>query len=446
MSRLRRSLKPLAVLTAVIAAALVLSSCAFFKPGSISVTQPGGVGNVNLHFALCTQASPSESCVPGEADEEVQYLLGVAVPRGSTAPQTLTAVPVGGGSPIVFTRNDEVSTQMAAASVNLAAKAQEEEPLYSELLGFQAWPPNGLEGVGYLSGVVAEKAGQKLEWNVDGQIGLPTPAEGAPYPGPFATALTYGFRQIGPGQAPSRPVQCWDFKGESGPPSGAALCFTAGLHGQFGTSDLKIGAVPKAAAFVGGKAKVELPLKFASSATALPSFSLAGTSSLGHKAKVKLSPASFTPGAPDPSTHNSPPGKTTATVTVSKNAKPGAYAVTVNATAVPGGGVVSQVVKLRVTKPKLKLGGVKLNKANGTAAITVKVPGAGTLTAGGKGLVSASKKAKKAQKLKLTIKAKGSTKSQLQSTGSAEVKVKLSFKPSSGIAAKASKPVVLKQN
>ncbi len=445
MSRLRRSAKPLIALAAVIVAALVLSACAYFKAGSLSVTQPAGVGAAHLHFTLCTRDEPEGSCEPNKEDEELQYLLGVAIPRGSAAPQTLTAVPAGGGSPIVFTRNDEVAARLASSSVALENTVKAEEALLAEIGGFQAWPPAGLEGVGYLSNAVAEKTGEQLEWNVDGDFSLPVPAEGAPYPGPFSTALSYGFRRVGPGLAPDRPVQCVDFASGEPPSESAAFCLGTGPRGQFGTSDLKIGASAKATAFVGGKATIAIPLKFASSAATFPAFSLAGTSTLS-KAKVTLSPASFAPGAPDPSTHNSPLGSTNATVTVPTNAKPGTYNVTVNATAVPGGGVVSQVLKLKVTKPTLKLGGVQLNKSNGTAKIAVKVPGAGTLTATGKGLAKAKKKAKKAQKLTLTLKATGSTKGQLQSTGSATVKVKLTFKPSSGIAAKKTKAVTLKQN
>ena len=445
MSRLRRPAKPLIALAAVIVAALALSACAYFKVGSLSVTQPAGVGAAKLHFTLCTRDEPEGTCEPNSADEELQYLLGVAIPRGSAAPQTLTAVPVGGGSPIVFTRNDEVAAKLASSSVDLENKVKADEPLFSEIGGFQAWPPAGLEAVGYLSNVVAEKTGEQLEWNVDGDFSLPVPAEGAPYPGPFSTALAYGFRRIGPGLAPDRPVECFNFASEGPPSETAAFCLGTGLRGQFGTSDLKLGAPGQASAFVGGSAKVQVPLRFASSAATFPAFSLAGTSTLS-KAKVTLSPTSFTPGTPDPSTHNSPPGSTTATVTVPTNAKPGTYDVTVNATAAPGGGVVSQVLKLKVTKPTLKFGGVQLNKSNGTATISVKVPGAGTLTATGKGLAKAKKKAKDAQKLKLTLKPTGSTKGQLQSTGSAKVKVNLTFKPTSGITVKKTKSITLKQS
>ena len=227
------------------------------------------------------------------------------------------------------------------------------------------------------------------------------------------------------------------------PDPSSAICPGVGLKGQVGTSDLKIAVPAKTSAFVGAKAKVTFPLKFASSASPSPSFGLAASSTLS-KASLKLSSTTFTPGTPDPSTHLSPPASGSVTVTVPKKAKPGTYEVTLTATT-PQGGTATQVAKLKITKPKLKLGGVKLNKANGTATLSVKVPGAGTLTASGKGLVKAKKKAKKAKTLKLTIKAKGKTKAQLEELGKAKVKAKISFKPTSGITVKKSKSITLKQ-
>jgi hypothetical protein len=302
-----------------------------------------------------------------------------------------------------------------------------------------------MQGVGYLSGVHQTKVGETTEWNLDAEVSLPVPAEGAPYPGPFGTALAYGFRFVDAGHPASRPVKCAHIELETPPNEDEALCLGTGLQGQAGTSDLKIAAPTKTSAFVGGKGTVKFPLKFASSASPYPAFALSATSTL-KKAKLKLPISSYTPAAPDPSTHLAAPGSGTVTVNVPKDAKPGTYTVTLNATAAPGGGVVSQVAKLKVTKPKLSLGGVKLNKANGTATLSVKVPGAGTLTASGKGLVQAKKKTKKAKKLKLTIKAKGKTKAQLEELGKAKVKAKISFKPTSGIAVKKTKSITLKQS
>lgn len=233
MKRLRRHAKPLAVIAALIAVSLVFSACAFFKQGSLSLSQPGGVGSVRVHFVLCTEPE-STGCNPSEDTEEVQYLLGIAVPPGSTPPPTVSAVPVGGGSPLVFTLNDEVATEIASASAHLKSLAEKEG---EGDVAPPVWPPAGLQGVGYLSNPHLEQEGVQLEWNVDADFGLPAAADGSPFPGPFATGLTLGTREVGPGQSPSRPVDCWGF--ESEPTGSESFCIGTVLQGQVGTSDLK---------------------------------------------------------------------------------------------------------------------------------------------------------------------------------------------------------------
>lgn len=440
MSRLRRHSKPLIALAALAALALVFSACAFFKPGSLALSQPGGVGSVRVHFTLCTEPEPN--CSPSEDTEELQYLLGIAVPPGSVPPATVTAVPVGGGSPLVFTLNNEVATEIAAASANLKKLAEKEGE------GDQAppvWPPAGLQGVGYLSNAHLEQKGVQYEWNVDADFGLPAAADGSPFSGPFATGLSLGFREVSPAQSSSRPVDCWRF--ESEPAESDAFCFGTAEQGQVGTSDLKIAAPAKASAFLGGKAKLSFPLNFATTTSPSPTFALSATSTLP---KGKLSPASptFTPGVIDPTTHRAPTAPQTVTVNVPKNAKPGTYDVTLTAKT-PQGGTVSQVAKLKVTKQKISLGGAKLNKTKGIATLSVKIPGAGTLTASGNGIAKvkkSAKKAKKAKTLKLTIRAKGKAKTQLAEEGTAKVSVKVTFKPTSGTSVTKTKKITLKQN
>jgi hypothetical protein len=439
LSRIRRPVKPLIALATVIAAVLVLSACAFFKPNSLSLSQPGGIGSVRVHFVICTEPETT-GCTPSEDTEERQYLLGIAAPPGSSPPATVTAVPVGGGSPLVFTRSDEVATEIAAATANLQKLAENEGKGGEE--GIQAWPPPGLQGIGYISNTHLEKDGELVEWNVDADFGLPVPGDGSPFSGPFATGLSLGSREVTPTQSASRPVHCWRFDAE--PQESESFCFGTVQQGQIGTSDLKIGAPPRTSSFLGGKATLAFTANSASTAAGLPTFNLSATSTLP-KAKVSLSSQTFIPVAPDATTHRSPAANQTVTVNVPKNAKPGTYEVTLTATT-PQGGSVSQVAKLKVTKPKLKFGGVKFNKGKGTATISVKVPSAGTLTASGKGLVKTKKKAKKAKTLKLTIKAKGKTKGQLEELGKAKVKAKFSFKPTSGIVVKKTKSLTLKQS
>ena len=131
------------------------------------------------------------------------------------------------------------------------------------------------------------------------------------------------------------------------------------------------------------------------------------------------------------------------TVSLPKKIKPGTYKVTLTATT-PQGGVTTGVAKLKVTKPKLKFGAVKLDPAKGTATLKVKVPSGGKLTIAGKGVAKVKKKAKKKKTLKVKIASTGSASAQLGSSGSVKVKVKATFKPTSGISVSKTKSIVLK--
>jgi hypothetical protein len=101
-------------------------------------------------------------------------------------------------------------------------------------------------------------------------------------------------------------------------------------------------------------------------------------------------------------------------------------------------------------------GNVKLNKAKGTALLPVTVPGSGTLSIGGKGLVHKRpglaravgkllKVVPQAGTYKLKVKAKGAKKSKLFDAGKVKVKAAITFKPSSGDAVKATHKLTLKK-
>ncbi len=443
MSRLRRPTKPLLALLAFAGLVVALSGCVYFKANSLLLSQPGGIGPARVHFVLCTDPIPD--CKPVDESATLQYLLGIAVTPGSIPPQTITATPLKGGAPIVFTLNEEVAREMAAASPSIQKVLDEAEasPEERQLVG-GAWPPPGLQGIGYLSGPVQEVAGQNLEWSVDGDFGLPLAADGSPFAGPFAAGVALGFRGVSGGSPASRPVHC--ARDETDNPEDSAFCLGTQQQSQVGTSDLRIAGPAKTAqVFVGGSGPVKFKLNYATTGTTIPSFALKAQTSLkGGKAGIP-SGVSFLPGVVDPASHRAATATSEVKVSAPKKAKPGTYEVTLTATA-PQGGTATGLAKIKVVKPKLKLGGVKLDKAHGTATLTVKVPSAGTLTLSGKGIVKAKKKAKKAKKLKITVKAKGMTKAQLEQTGRAKVKAKLNFKPRSGISVKKSKSITLKQS
>jgi hypothetical protein len=437
----RRPSKYLVLLAAVLGLALVLSACAFFKEGSLSVAQPGGTGSARVHFVLCTEPGEAEKaeppCNPDETEGELQYLLGIAVPPGSSAPATITATPSGGGAPIVFTRNDEVAAQIAAGTAGLAALEPGE---------FEPWPPPGLEGVGYLSGVVVEAKGPTIEWSVDADFGLPSSADGSPFVGPFRASPAIGIRAVNPEASADRPPKC--ISSEEIEPT-EAICLPSEEEVEVGTSDLRIGAPPTAAVLPGSTASLPFSFNFGSTAASLPNLNVTATSTLPG-AGVTVSSPSFTPAAVDPGSHRSS-GSETVGLTVPSNAKPGVYEVTITATTAQGGSS-SQVAKFevkpaasKVTKASLKLGKVKLNKKNGTAKLPISVSTAGTLTDSGKGIVKVQRKANGPKTIKVTIKAKGKAKKKLTSVGKAKVKTKIVFKPSNGATVSKAKSITLKK-
>ena len=434
----RRLAKPVLALLALAVLALVVSACAVFKEGSLQLSQPGGIGSVRVHFELCTQPEGepgSPTCGPNEASGQSQYVLAFSVPKGTAAPATITAAPVNGGAPIAYSRNDQVAQAFVEG-----AQAEGAE-----------WPPAGSEVVGYLSAVFSEEEGQTREWAVDADFGLPGSAGSTPYTGPFGVTIGTGVRQVSESAPADRPVKCFQFTGGEPPEESETICQLneEGKVKEIGTSDLRIVSAPRSFTFVGGKAVFSFPFDFASTASSLPSFNLAATSTLP-KAKLTLARPTFSPGAPD-ATHRSPFALGTVNVTVPKNAKPGVYDVTLTASSALGGSVsqvvsLSQTAKLRVVKPKIAFGKVKLNKAKGTALLVVKLPTTGTLTVSGKGIAKAKRKAKKLNTLKVLIRPKGKAKAQLAEVGKAKVKAKLTFKPTDAAAVVKSKRITLKKS
>jgi len=87
--------------------------------------------------------------------------------------------------------------------------------------------------------------------------------------------------------------------------------------------------------------------------------------------------------------------------------------------------------------------GIKLNKKTGTARLTVKVPGPGSLALKGKKVIKRSAVAAGARTLKLLIKAKGRAKHRLDSLGKAVVKLNVTFTPDGGLASSKTKTLRL---
>ena len=122
-----------------------------------------------------------------------------------------------------------------------------------------------------------------------------------------------------------------------------------------------------------------------------------------------------------------------------------------------GGDVLAQFVARFVGVPPapsnaITLGKPKANTANGTATLSVTVPGAGVLTLQGKGVkgqrlgaagLRVTKPVSGAGIVKLKIKAKGKTLKQLKAKGKVKVKVTVTFTPTGGTPRSVTKKVKL---
>lgn len=105
---------------------------------------------------------------------------------------------------------------------------------------------------------------------------------------------------------------------------------------------------------------------------------------------------------------------------------------------------------------KFSFGRLKRNTVKGTALLPVTVPGAGTLSLSGKGVVKqrparasvaiAGRAVSEAGTVKLLVKAKGKRKSKLNRIGKAKLKLNVTFTPTGGPPSPEAKKVTLRKN
>jgi len=419
LSAIFRHRKSALVLTAALALALALSSCALFKPGSLRLAQPGGIGPVNVHFVLCTKAETP--CEANTTEGQSQYMLGIAIPKLASAPQTLRAESLSSGAAIAYVRNEEVTQ-----AINEAIQKEEG----------RSWPPPGSDAVGYLSGVFNEEPGLR-EWSVNADFGLPATA--SPFAGPFKTAVMVGWRRIDATHSPSRTVSCYEPAGMS---DATAIC-APGEEKELGIADMRIGArQPVTRVFIGGRAQVPFAFEFASTAASQPTFSFSPSSTLPGAILTPVTDGFAT--GPLPADTQLIASAGAVTVQAPNDAQPGTYDVTLTATA-SGGAASSAVGKLQVVKATLGVGKPSLNRKRGTALLPVAVPDAGILTVKGRGVRSAQRRPQGARTLRIPIKARGKARKRLVRIGAARVLAQLEYMPVPGVPAVVRKAIVLRR-
>src|SRR6476646_6301122 len=94
---------------------------------------------------------------------------------------------------------------------------------------------------------------------------------------------------------------------------------------------------------------------------------------------------------------------------------------------------------------KISFGKLKLNKAKGTASLTVVLPGRGALVLSGKGVKRVTRSVAVQGKAALTVKASGKALKKLNEKGAVSLKAKVTFTPAGGTPGTASKSLSLKK-
>ncbi|HET6997337.1 MAG TPA: hypothetical protein VFI03_02015 [Solirubrobacterales bacterium] len=350
---MRRTRLPV-LLVAAAAIALLLSGCVWLKGGSVALTQPGGIGGVNLRFSICTtvitEEGKSTGCGSESTTTEGQFFVGLVVPVGTQAPEALTVTPGPGAGPLTLTRSPAVAPALSS------------NPLLAE--AGTVVPPPGSEILGYASSVITEPAGQALEWAVSANLGLPPVADGGTYGGPLRVAVLPASREVTPERPASRAFSC-SAEGD------LTFCSATETVVELGTSDLKIGAPASTAVAPGTQVKVPFTFDFASSAAALPVFTLKATSTLP-QAELRLSSASFSRAPSNATTKRAPATTRKVIVNVPPSARPGNYELVLTATAAQGGAATG--VATLAVQPALRARLVAPRRVKASAASRQGIP------------------------------------------------------------------------
>jgi DNA-binding beta-propeller fold protein YncE len=113
--------------------------------------------------------------------------------------------------------------------------------------------------------------------------------------------------------------------------------------------------------------------------------------------------------------------------------------------AIQGATVVSPNFPVVVPADAVYVGTPKLNRRRGTATLRVAVPGRGTVTLGGKGLVRRRVTCRRPGPVRLNVRAKGAKLRKLERTGSVRVRAKVKFTPAGGKATARSTALTLRR-
>jgi hypothetical protein len=181
------------ILLAVPAIAIALSGCVGIS--ATSTGQAGSMGPLQLTISACANGAPGCSAssntgslyeAVGALSAEVQVLLAVRLPEGSTPPENLLAG-LGGGGLLSFSRNPGYEAELQAL-----------EPA-----------PAGERWWGWISSVGTYSQAGKQSFTVTIAASLPRPADGGPLESPMHWRPVVGGRAVEAVALPAgRPVKC----------------------------------------------------------------------------------------------------------------------------------------------------------------------------------------------------------------------------------------------
>jgi hypothetical protein len=178
-------------------------------------------------------------------------------------------------------------------------------------------------------------------------------------------AVLPASREVTPERPASRPFSCSTV-------GDLTFCSTTETAVELGTSDLKIAAAsPRTTVAPGTQVIVPFTLDFASSAAALPKFSLSATSTLP-KAGLGLSNTSFIRAPSNATTKRAPATTRKIIINVPASARPGNYELALTATAAQGGAATG--VATLAVKPALRARLVTPRRVKASTASAKGIP------------------------------------------------------------------------
>lgn len=310
------------------ALALLASGCISIKTQGAAQSR-GTPGVVNLGGTVCVSdydANTYTTCQPSTPIAELDNCRGVGTDCGFTGGdgddstsdrtgQLLVAfrVPNGANAPESFKSDD-------------LAHTFDQNVGYTDAMNERYTAVRGEHWVGYASGFLKinphDTAGDR-EISFHAEFGLPTAANGGPFPGQLKWRMAVGFRQIADQSQVATPVSCTDFLVfcADSPPN-APPAFPADFTKS--VSDFGVLAGSRGVAGQAGRATVTFPVKYVDAGGL-------GARNLSLTASTTLPGGTATPGA---TTMRITPGATSTmnvTVSVPDAAPLGDYKVTLTA-------------------------------------------------------------------------------------------------------------------